>query len=341
MKLNDYTVRLCRKEEYDKLIAFLHDYWNPNHVFCRNKEIFEFQHGEGENGTYDFVIAVNNETQDIHAVLGFIRLSQYSNKFKNNEKVIYGALWKARNDVKDKESGKLGLAILQYLMHSYPDCIYATLGLSLDSQTVYKGLHFNFGKMNHYYIASRYCDKFLIAENPFVNKQPNINNEYSIKEIKKIPQGFDPYYYPEKDEEYVRNRYLNHPYYHYRLIGIFRKDELFSVWIIRDVEVENSKCLRIVDMLGNIGEIKDINGNIQEFLKENEAEYIDCYNHGIDEGCFVNMGFRIKGEDEIIPNYFEPFEKRNVDIFYAYSGNKEIVIFKADGDQDRPNLLGI
>ena len=30
-----------------------------------------------------------------------------------------------------------------------------------------------------------------------------------------------------------------------------------------------------------------------------------------------------------------------VDIYYAFSGEKDIVIFKADGDQDRPNLLGI
>ena len=77
MKLKNYTVRLCRKDEYDKLISFLHDYWSPNHVFCRNKEIFEFQHGKAENGTYDFVIAVNNETDDIHAVLGFIASSRY------------------------------------------------------------------------------------------------------------------------------------------------------------------------------------------------------------------------------------------------------------------------
>ncbi len=34
--------------------------------------------------------------------------------------------------------------------------------------------------------------------------------------------------------------------------------------------------------------------------------------------------------------YFDPFLRENIEIWYQKS-KEEIVIFKADGDQDRPN----
>jgi hypothetical protein len=37
----------------------------------------------------------------------------------------------------------------------------------------------------------------------------------------------------------------------------------------------------------------------------------------------------------IIPNYFAPFERRNVEIWYS-SKPADIVMLRGDGDQDRP-----
>lgn len=49
-------------------------------------------------------------------------------------------------------------------------------------------------------------------------------------------------------------------------------------------------------------------------------------------------GFNLRSlEDEnIIPTYFEPFVQKNIDIWFQ-SSEKGLCIFKADGDQDRPN----
>jgi hypothetical protein len=41
----------------------------------------------------------------------------------------------------------------------------------------------------------------------------------------------------------------------------------------------------------------------------------------------------------IIPNYFEPFEQKNVKIELAYKADFPYVAFKGDSDQDRPNIL--
>ena len=150
-------------------------------------------------------------------------------------------------------------------------------------------------------------------------------------------------YVPQKDSAYIENRYLKHPVYHYRLWGIYQDDILECIWITRKVSVKNAVCIRIVDMVGDLNRLSNIRAEVIRLLNEHNAEYIDCYNYGIPDDVFTRTGFNEVSENNnvIVPNYFEPFEKRNVDIHYAvYSSNHiPVVIFKGDGDQDRPSIL--
>ena len=340
MKLKAYTIRLCKKDEYDQLVDFFRNYWSPNHVFCRNKRIFEFQHGNAENGYYNFVIAIHNKTQEIHAVLGFISSSTYDATDALKPKSVYGALWKVRNDVHNQEIGKLGLGVLYHVIKSFPEADYITLGLSGFSQQIYNSLHFDFGKLEHYYLASKYCNDFKICEKPEVNNKFTYSEKFLIKNVFSVPSDWGTQYHPEKNAEYFTNRYINHPFYKYELIGIFKENQMITIWIVRKISINGHNCLRIVDMVGDMSvNLDGIEGNIQDLLKEYSAEYIDCYNHGISEEYFTGMGLKKVAGDTIIPNYFEPFEKRNIDIHYASYSKYPTVIFKGDCDQDRPNLL--
>ena len=78
---------------------------------------------------------------------------------------------------------------------------------------------------------------------------------------------------------------------------------------------------------------------VRKYLKDENAEYIDCYNAVIDSQLFFNLGFVEKKGSTIVPNYFEPFELRNGDMHYASDLKRNVVIFKADADQDRPNII--
>ena len=339
MKLRLYEIRLCKKEEYDKLIDFIRDHWKKDHIFTISKELFEFQHGDASAGYYDFVVAIHKETQEIHAVLGFIRTSLYDGINDTAPQAVYGALWKVRDDIRNKEIGKLGLGALYHLIKRFPDSAYITLGLSQFSQEIYQALHFGFGEMGQYYVANSNMRDFFIAKNPMVETvQPN--QDICIKKLdnaEDIPNDF----YPDKNAEYIRKRYLYHPIYTYDLYGVYREGSLVSEWVIRPVKVGKAVCLRLVDIIGTIRGLDHISGNIVDLLNECHAEYIDCYNYGIEPYEFEQMGFRKleKKGDAVIPNYFEPFEQRNTVIHYAYMSKKPIVIFKGDADQDRPNRI--
>ena len=63
--------------------------------------------------------------------------------------------------------------------------------------------------------------------------------------------------------------------------------------------------------------------------------------YGIKNSYFFDAGFKLLNynQNDIVPNYFEPFVKKNINLLFAYKTpqNKKIRIFKGDGDQDRPN----
>ena len=109
---------------------------------------------------------------------------------------------------------------------------------------------------------------------------------------------------------------------------------------MRQINVENSAILRVVDVLGEL--CGNCYVSMQNILHERNAEYIDFLNYGIEEDVFHTLGFRNLDFDGdlIIPNYMEPFTKCNVKINLAYKAKYDgYVAFKGDSDQDRPNIL--
>ena len=80
---------------------------------------------------------------------------------------------------------------------------------------------------------------------------------------------------------------------------------------------------------------------MQELLISEKSEYIDFYQYGISKNTFRNSGFiDVEKTKIIVPNYFEPFIKKNINLNFAYKSsikNRKIYFFKGDGDQDRPN----
>ena len=79
-------------------------------------------------------------------------------------------------------------------------------------------------------------------------------------------------------------------------------------------------------------------------LDEYKAEYLDIYSYDVPIDIIDKAGFldRQEYDNLIIPNYFEPFERKNVDLRYAYEiteSQEDVRLFKSDGDQDRPSII--
>lgn len=342
-----YTIKFAEISDYQLIKSFIDNHWKKNHALVKSKDLFDFQHLNPIMSNYNFIIAINNETNEIDALLGFIPTYQYDKSLFDNGD-YWGAIWKVRSDVKNSEIKTIGGCIWEKLFEFENFHSWGAIGISAIAKKLYEISGMKIGALNHYYMVNDTKNEFKIAKNIPIRTQNHEsdccnNSAFSICtiDIDKIKNNIDCSYKPQKTITYLVNRYQNHPIYKYEFWGIMKENTLLSIWVIRVVNANNSKVIRVVDILGDVREDFDIRKQLQNKLYENDAEYIDILNYGISENIFFNLGFSMLdfNGDIIIPNYFEPFEQQNVKIELAYRANYNYVVFRGDSDQDRPNVI--
>ena len=109
--------------------------------------------------------------------------------------------------------------------------------------------------------------------------------------------------------------------------------------ISRPVEHGGGKALRIIEVIANDEDMANIINNFAKILYRSEYEYVDIYASGIDRSEMTVGNFELidSTNDVIVPDYFDPYERRNTEILYMTSTQENVCLFKGDGDQDRPS----
>ena len=333
--------------ELNKLLEFLRVAWNPNHALVKSKELLDFQHFDKNHHAYNFVVAENSETGEYDAIVGYIPTSQYDDALANNGD-YWGAIWKRRDDVMNDEIITIGAEVYQHIF-TLPN-FHSHCGISLSPIAVKccRAMRYKFGFMHQYYIINREKESFEIADNVadknYLDPSYRKPNGWSVSWLdadRLDNYSVQPKYKPYKSIIFLKNRYLNHPIYNYSFLGLYNNASLKAILVTRTIKVADSKVLRIVDAYGELGGY--IYGSLQDILIDNNFEYVDFLNYGIESEIFREMGFLeldFENDNLILPNYFEPFERRNVKMTVVCKNKYDgYVAFKGDADQDRPNVL--
>jgi len=329
--LTSVEFEICTKDKVEALIDFIDKHWKQDHVFVRNRELFNWQHKSKD--LYNFVLAVEDE--NIIGILGFIPTSQFSDELiVNNE--IWLAIWKVRDDI---QMPGLGLLMLKFLKKKFNNPTICSLGLSQQVIPIYKALKYEVGVLEHRAFFNQNQTNFDPISPPeeFLLDLKKGDIQYDIQvdgtNLGNCEEIFKSK--PKKNPEYIIKRYVEHPNYDYKLLYFRSSDKVISICVYRIILIENQIIARIVDLIGsNILEEK-FNYPIAEFLRKENIDYIDIVSN---LECSNNSGFIQNSEDFILPNYFEPLEIRNIDIDFAYKSNSgPLSILRGDSDQDRPN----
>lgn len=340
-----YTIKLASKEEGIKVQSFIDKHWKKGHALVKSTDLFNFQHYDKESNNFNYFLA--EREGEIDAIIGFIPTRQYDQGL-TLEGDYWGAIWKKREDINNTDINDVGLSLFLKLFKLPYFHSFSAIGVSDIALKFYKAFKCKVGCLSQYYIINDKYKDFKIAGNVTLDSigadnyyvsEPDWNiSEIDLKELYNI--DVKAVYRPHKSIEYLINRYSKHPIYKYHFYGVYRGLDILTILVARIVEVNDSKVIRIVDVLGRLQ--GSLYGPFQALLQINNAEYIDFMNYGIDEKVFYSMGFRkldLEGK-LIIPNYFEPFEQMNVKIDIAWKADYEgYVAFKGDSDQDRPNIL--
>ena len=97
----------------------------------------------------------------------------------------------------------------------------------------------------------------------------------------------------------------------------------------------------MVDFIGENIDLVYISDYFHDKIVKYNYEYITFLEYGLPSEIMEKTKFKLLNHKTgriIIPIYFYPFVKKNIEInFFADNIDKDYFIFKADGDQDRPN----
>lgn len=336
--MSQHTIRFATLSDVDDIMNFINIHWKNNHILATNKDFFLYEYADGEK--VNFVVATDNFTNELVGLCGFIK-----NRKALIGSDIWGALWK----VVKTNNPMLGINILEFLNENSKSRSFSSCGIAQKTLPIYDFLRFRTGKLNHYYRLNDKTDFQIAIVKEKVIPEFNKTSNYKLQLLVDF-QVLDPILnriqdqskLPYKDHWYIEKRYFKHPIYKYKVFGI-ESDGINSIIIARELKLNGTKILRIVDFIGNYDDINYVGEELQGLINQNNYEYIDFYCEGLENDFLKNAGFKLKDDSDlnIIPNYFEPFVPENIDIYYFTNSNESFPIFKADGDQDRPSLSGL
>jgi len=336
--LSEFIISLASKKDKPLIQKFIDTYWKKGHILSRDNKFFDYQH-ISSNGTVNFVVAKNSQTDKLIGILGFIPTNQFDTR--NTKFKIWLALWKA---IKIDSNKLVGSSMIRFIIDIYPNHIIESLGVNDNVLIIYKKLGFKVGQAQQFYLLNPEISKFKLVKNPVFSscqsaKIPHVElSEMTSKAFNQIKKSFfsDPF----KSKIYYINRYEKHPYFQYMFFGLYKNGNLMAIYILRLIEINNASCLRVIDYIGDMNSMILSKPYFEELLVEFNAEYIDFLVVGWENEIFRKAGFfEVFKTKTIIPNYFSPFIKENIKINYIHKGSSlDIpVIYKGDVDQDRPN----
>lgn len=336
METDNTIIRRATADDVKGIMKFIKSYWSESHILANHIEFFEY---EFQCDDYiNFIISINKEN-NITAMIGYITYG-----YENSD--IMTVMWKSI----DQKSNSRGIELLNYLTKQDNIKTISTCGNNEKVIPFYKYLGFNTGKLYQYYRISN-KKKYQIA----MIKEKIIlpysqTTKYSLLEINsfnELKDKFDFITYkdrnpkPYKEPWYIEKRYFKHPIYEYKTYIIVDDNNIAdTVLFARIIDCNSVKILRVIDCIGKYENLQYISYDIQRLIDKNQYEYIDFYQFGISDDIMKKAGFILNdGGENIIPNYFEPYLQKNIDINFSTQYNSDFVLFKGDGDQDRPSKI--
>ena len=267
------------------------------------------------------------------------------NYLQKKSKIIWLTLW----NTKKNNYGISGIDIINFLINKFPNKILATVGCNINAQNIYKIMGFKSGTMSHYYILNPNIKTFKIIKlkkklkpnNRIIKenlKLKNISLSLGYKKIKNSHKLEKTFY---KNLVFFEKKYLKNPFYNYSFLFVENKKKSYlGFFVTKKILQKKNRILRIVDYFGETNNLPKLKNSFFKILIDNNYEAIDFLNYGIEKKKVLEMGFKLKKNDLVIPLYFEPFERKNRDLLFAYYPRSvKLNLFKGDCDQERPNIL--
>lgn len=342
----NYRIKYCTRGDIPAVMGFVNRHWSEGHVLATNRGLFEWQFWNPRHERYDLLVGWEENPEAIVGLYGRIESRLYDSAVPDHEAVTWASLWRRRDDV----DGYFGIELMATFLEGNHSPFFAT-GLNTKTVPFYEYFGFVVAPLEQWYVVNPQLTRFSL----FKGEKPPEPGEYGtilrtvdsqwLQAHASMVDGLTPRdVIPRKTAVFTIRRYLQHPWYRYIVYAITRKDAVLGILVARVAKHANARALRVVDFIGPESALKGVPRALAEILEETGMEYADFHQRGLDSEFLSGCGFTFRppqGGSVIVPNYFEPFVAENINVLTAIpeTPGKKPRIFRADGDQDRPNQL--
>lgn len=343
LDLTGLTFRLAEYAEREAIIAFINEHFDWRLPLVNRREFFDYYYC-GDRLQF----AVAEAGGRMVAAAGYI-LANHS-----AQPDLWVSVWVAA-----KGANGAGLELMEALPRLTGARVVACNNIRENTCVFYRFLGWTAERVPHYY---RLADRPALADYHLCRPTIPAGADPALTPPVRLPAGGDlaldkvstsvrlyalglpavPHS-PAKDLWYLTRRYFGFPHLAYDVWSVHEKGVLLAYLVTRTVPSGANgeiPVLRIVDFIGEDSVLPRIGAAVDSLLARTGAEYADCYCAGIPASVFAAMGFseRVPGDGCVIPNYLTPPLYENTEYYYFTNHPEGFVLFKADGDQDRPNL---
>lgn len=322
------VLRLARPDEAQKVVDFINANFDWRLPLVNREEYFNFYYKSGEQLQF----ALAEAEGALVAVAGYIRASNAP------DADIWVSVWVAA-----KGHNGVGLELMDALPTLTGAQVVACNNIRPKTMAFYRFLGWYADRVGHFYRLAglpeyrlaRVTDATVLPAGGDLTLEPVKSPEaLAARGMPASPHT------PRKDVWYMQRRYFAFPHLTYSVYAAKAGGHLLAYLVCRVVDSGQGKALRIADFVGDTSLLPRLGAAIDELLKQSGAEYAECYCAGVDPAVMAAAGFceRREGDANILPNYLQPPLFENTEYYYFTSDPDRFVLFKADGDQDRPNL---
>lgn len=354
-QFGSHRIHPCSPDDVADLMRFIGEHYAADHVLSYHRELLDWLYYDEARDRYNFALARSNETDELIGVLGFIPTSHYDPDLADRS-VTWLSMWQVREDA--GPSG-FGLQLLNVVSNYRSPVAVGAIGINDDVARIYRRLKYQVTTLDHHYMVNETLDEedlSLVDRFDGRYTAPEYDSVASAPALRDVTADFEGYCdrgdldflgtgLPALSARYVTNRYVEHPFFDYRVYAVERGTACEGLLAVRPASHGGATALRWVEYLGEPAALRGLGPELQSLLREEGAEYLDIYSAGIDPERFAEAGMLTRdpdpdpGSDVVVPNYYEPFERRNVEIDVAYrvENDADPVVYNGHGDMDRPN----
>lgn len=333
----DIRFRLARPGEDAAILDFINAHFDMHLPLINRPEFYNFYFAGPEGGAPRFAVAEDGEGQYLSAA-GYIPAG------REPSAGVWVSIWVAA-----KGHNGVGLELMDALPGLLNAPVLACNNIRPATCKLYHFLGWQAERLRHYYrLGTPGPGGWTLAVPGDAAPLPAPAKDLALEPVADadvlealgLPET--PHT-PKKDLWYLRRRYFAFPHFRYDVWAVRENGRLLAYAVTRTVSAADTGCapvLRLVDFIGPDEVLPRIGGALDKLLCRTGAEYLDCYNVGIDPDVWRQAGLteRLEGDGVIIPNYLTPPLRDNTEYYYFVNQPDGFVMFKADGDQDRPNL---